>query len=199
MTNSQIKAVIFDFGGVFLDDPLPGMLKYYSSQLGVNTEEMKKAFLKEIDPYQKGEIEEVEFWKRVAKDLNVKPPEKSIWLNGIKDNYQEKDATLKIVDKLKSNGYKLGLISNTETPVVDLIKNTCKGFDSIILSCEVGLAKPGKEIFELSLEKLGARPQEAIFIDDRIENVNTANEMGMKGILFTTPEKLTKQLDELLI
>lgn len=99
--------------------------------------------------------------------------------------------------KLKEN-YKLGLISNTtifEASVLGKwdIKNL---FDVTSFSWELGIKKPSKEIFDITLEKFGIRPEEAIFVDDSEKNICKAKEYGLNGIVFHSVEQLR---DELLI
>jgi putative hydrolase of the HAD superfamily len=61
--------------------------------------------------------------------------------------------------------------------------------DKIIISAEEGIAKPDPRIFRIAAERLGVRPQEAVFVDDRPENVQGARAVGMRGIQFETREQ----------
>jgi FMN phosphatase YigB (HAD superfamily) len=56
------------------------------------------------------------------------------------------------------------------------------------------LVKPDPAIYRYALDKLGTLPEEALFIDDRQENVDTAIETGMKGLVFSTVERLRADL-----
>ena len=58
-------------------------------------------------------------------------------------------------------------------------------FDVVVVSYEVGLAKPDPRIFELCLSRLGAQAGEALFVDDRAENVAAAERLGLRTLLFT--------------
>jgi epoxide hydrolase-like predicted phosphatase len=59
--------------------------------------------------------------------------------------------------------------------------------DLVVISAEEGLAKPGEEIFYLTLERLGVQPEEAIFLDDLLENIETAAKIGLHAIQFFNP------------
>ena len=59
--------------------------------------------------------------------------------------------------------------------------------------------KPDAMPFEVTLERLGVQPGEAVFIDDTMENVEAALHQGLHGILFTTAEELDKELGYLLV
>jgi FMN phosphatase YigB (HAD superfamily) len=60
------------------------------------------------------------------------------------------------------------------------------------------LIKPGPHIYQLALETVGCAPEEAVFIDDFIENVEGARDVGIHGILFTSPQQIKISLNELL-
>ncbi len=57
-------------------------------------------------------------------------------------------------------------------------------FDAVIVSCEVGCAKPDRAIFALTLERLGVSAAESLFVDDRLENVEAARQYGLQTLHF---------------
>ena len=67
-------------------------------------------------------------------------------------------------------------------------------FDVLVWSYQLGVAKPERAIYRYALERLGTRPEETLFIDDKAENVDAATAMGMKGMIFSTVEKLREEL-----
>jgi putative hydrolase of the HAD superfamily len=116
--------------------------------------------------------------------------EKATMFSGIKE----------LLLKLKEN-YKLGFISNTtvfEASVLDKwqIRDV---FDVASFSWELGIKKPTKEIFDITLQKLGVEPEEAIFVDDGGKNILNAKEYGLNGIIFKSVEQLNDELLKLNI
>jgi putative hydrolase of the HAD superfamily len=71
-------------------------------------------------------------------------------------------------------------------------------FDDMLFSAEVGLAKPDRRIYELALDRLQARPAEAIFIDDVQENVEAAQAIGMAGIRFQSTAQTLAEIERYL-
>jgi HAD superfamily hydrolase (TIGR01509 family) len=67
-------------------------------------------------------------------------------------------------------------------------------FDAIIVSSEVGLAKPDHEIYERLLALLSVKPADALMIDDNADNVAGAIAAGMDGLLFRSYEQLRAAL-----
>jgi putative hydrolase of the HAD superfamily len=76
-------------------------------------------------------------------------------------------------------------------------------FDVLVWSFQLRMAKPDPAIYRYTLNKLGTQPEETLFIDDKLVNIEAAQALGMKGIEFSTVEKLradliANQLDSLL-
>ena len=71
-------------------------------------------------------------------------------------------------------------------------------FDHIIVSADVKLIKPDPRIYQLTLERIGCQAHEAVFIDDRKINVEAAEALGIKGILFTSKAKTIAALSRIL-
>ena len=69
-------------------------------------------------------------------------------------------------------------------------------FDEIIISSEVKLVKPGSEIYQLALDRMQAKPEESVMIDDNIVNVNGAKQIGIAGILYTNVNSLIEELKQ---
>jgi putative hydrolase of the HAD superfamily len=63
-------------------------------------------------------------------------------------------------------------------------------FDAVVISCEVGLAKPDPRIYRLCLERLGLPPQEALFVDDRLDNIEAAALVGLRTVQFEGADAL---------
>ena len=97
--------------------------------------------------------------------------------------------------------YKTALLSNAWDDLRQVIAEKWHfedAFDAMIISAEVGLAKPDPRIFQLALERLGVEADQAIFVDDFERNVEGANALGLHGIQFQTPQQMRFDLDRLL-
>jgi len=71
-------------------------------------------------------------------------------------------------------------------------------FDVYVNSADVGLRKPDPAIFRLTLERLGVAPQEAVFLDDSLPNVEAARALGIHAIHVTDPTTALAELELLL-
>ena len=113
------------------------------------------------------------------------------------DIAREYDYSEKLMIDLKAKGYKVYLLSNYPDKLSDMHWSKfkfLKQMDGYIISSKVKLIKPNPEIYKLLESKFGIKLSESIFVDDRQINVDAAEKLGMKGILFTGIDDLTKKL-----
>ena len=93
--------------------------------------------------------------------------------------------TLDVLEYLKSKGYKLGIIANQKKGLEKRLDEfgILKYFELVIASEEVGISKPDKEIFIITISKVNCIPQECVMIGDRLDNdIIPAKQIGMKTI-----------------
>ena len=192
----KIKAIVFDWGGVLIDNPADGFMEHCSAALGVSVDLLTKEFSDYEDRFQKGLISESDFWKSVCKKHNLEEPITSLWRDAVNDIFNDRKEVYQLVDKLRESGYVVGILSNTEMPVVDYFydEGYDKYFDVKVFSCTEKTRKPGEKIYEILLERLGTKPEEVIYIDDKIKYVDGAKGVGIEGILFEDYEGLVKEL-----
>lgn len=192
----MIKSIVFDWGGVLIDRPTPGLLKYFSKYFNVSEEKFNNAHKTYAASFQKGTLLEDNYWEKMCTDLSKnKPVEKSLWKKAFRSVYQEKTDVFNIATVLKKNGYMTGFLSNTETPAMSFFyEQKYNMFDVLVFSCKEGFRKPEKEIYEITLRRLNTKPEETLFLDDRIENIRGAESLGIQTILFKDSEHLREKL-----
>ncbi len=102
---------------------------------------------------------------------------------------------------LLKDHYQLAVVSNHPSGLDQWLKEWDIRwlFKQVICSGDEGVAKPEPAIFFRALERLGVTASEAVFIDDTMEHVLAAKDLGMRALLFTTAEKLRHDLINLEI
>ena len=114
--------------------------------------------------------------------------------------------TIEVLTELKSK-FKLAVICNATTASLEKVKEIMQEagildfFNAVVVSTDVGYRKPDEHIFQITLEKLGVEPQEAIMMGNRIStDILGGNRMGMKTVLFKWSnkyqEKVTCELEK---
>lgn len=103
--------------------------------------------------------------------------------------------------KLLKRTYKTALLSNVGSEVMDRIfdeKEMKELFDIKVLSCEVGIVKPDRQIYMLAAKKLGLAPEECLMVDDREEFCAGADAAGMIPVLHQSNHQTMRTIDHLL-
>lgn len=195
----QIEAVLFDWGGVLIDDPAPGLMAHCAEALNVSVEDYVAAHKRHGDPFQRGQIPETEFWERVCADLNRPTPQvASLWGQAFRAVYSPRHEVFDLAGRLRARGYKTALLSNTEAAAMEFFGELHDDmFDVTVFSCAEGVCKPGRRIYEIAAGKLGKASRPCVFIDDRQTFVDGAVEAGMKGILYEDFEQVCQALSQL--
>jgi epoxide hydrolase-like predicted phosphatase len=196
----KIKSVIFDWGGVLIENPAPGLVQYCALALNVSKEKYEKAYLKFAADFQKNLISEDTFWDRISSELKVpKPKAPSLWADAFKAAYIPKKEMFTLAAELKEKGHKTAVLSNTEVPAMQYFYRLGYDmFDVTVFSCSEGTIKPERKIFEIALAKLDCASEQSVFIDDNPEFIEAAEEHGLHAILFESIEKIKNKLTELV-
>jgi epoxide hydrolase-like predicted phosphatase len=197
----SIKAVFFDLGGVIVRTEFQAPRQLLADRLGMEYDDLNRIVF-DSDTGQRasiGEISSEEHWAAVIKRL--KRPDSE--LTTIRDEFFAGDIVDRtLVEYIRSlrGKYKTGLISNAWGDLRDFIvrEKFDDAFDKMIISAEVSTMKPEAKIFQIALEQFGVRPNEAVFIDDFLINIEGCEKVGLKGIHFEDPESALKQLKKLL-
>lgn len=194
-----IKSVIFDWGGVLIDDPVPELMRYCADALGVSKEDYIKAHLKFESDFHTGRITEDTFWTKMCGELKVdKPKAASLWGSAFEAVYRPKTDMLELARALSENGYATAVLSNTEMPSVNFFcEQGYNFFDVIVFSCVEGTEKPERKIYELTLKKLGCRAGQAVLIDDHEKCIEGAKGVGLNTILFEDTSQVKTELTRL--
>lgn len=198
----MIKNLIFDLGGVLIDwNP-----RYLYQSIFTQSHEME-FFLKNICTHEwNAQLDTGRSFKEATQDLIRKFPRYSHEINLY---WQEWGQMLKgeitpVVQLLHSlkfhSDFRLYVLSNwsLETFPIALKRfEFLKWFDGFIISGEEKIAKPDPEIYLRLLNRYQLKPSECLFIDDRLENIETALKLNFSTIHYQDPQSLLEQLQSL--
>lgn len=196
-----LRTVFVDFGGVLVRTEDKGPRTRAAERLGMSYRDLEKVIFESETSLRAstGEIPEEAHWQAVAAALRLPRPE----ADKVVDEFFAGDrADQNLLDFLRGlrPERKVGLISNAWSGLRAFItrQGFADVFDYMVVSAEVGLMKPDPRIYLLALDELGAAPEESVFIDDVLANVEAARAVGMAGIHFTQPESALEELKQLL-
>lgn len=196
---ARIESVIFDWGGVLIDDPRPGLLQCCADAFDVAQEHYTPIHDSFLDEFHKGLISEERFWQEIARKLGRPTPKAtSLWSEAFRSAYVPKQEVFSLASSLHAKGYRTALLSNTELPAVEFFHELGYDmFDVLVFSCTEGMMKPARRIYEVTLERLGSQAEQSVFIDDRPDYIQGAKEVGLNTILFESTAQVKNGLVEL--
>ncbi len=198
MTNPDIKAVVFDLGGVLLDwDPrhlyrklitdqaeMAGFLDEICTQdwhlahdLGADTERS----CRELAAAHQDRAELIMAWSHRSEEMIA----------------GQLDDAVAVLADVKAAGYQCLALSNME-PNKFLLRQArypfFAHFDGCVISGNEGVAKPDRRIFEILLARYDLEPAASVFIDDRAANVAVARGLGIVALEYAAADQLRREL-----
>ncbi len=191
-----IEAVLFDWGGVLIDDPAPGLMDYCANVLDVPVDDYVRVHNVHGEAFQKGSIAEEVFWRRVCGDLDRPVPRQaSLWGDAFRAVYRPREEVFALVRRLHEGGLRTSLLSNTEVPAMEFfLELDYDMFDALTFSCAERVSKPQRAIYQAAAGKLRAPSAQCVLIDDRLDFIDGARHAGMKGIVYQSLEQVKKEL-----
>ena len=189
----MIKAIIFDFFGVFTPD-----ISFAWFQKYVSTAPHEIAKLQAIcDLSDHGELNKSSFYDALAAISGI---HKNNVIAGVEAEIHIDQELVAVVKVMRRNNIRIACLSNgSHEWALDIMKRygLTTLFDHVILSADVHMAKPDREIYAYTLKQLNVSAHEAFFTDDRVKNTKAAERFGIKSHAFTTTEKFLQACREL--
>lgn len=196
---SDICVVVFDFGGVIAQANTTKMADFLTHSFNINKDELSNALREMQNAVSKGGSEK-EFWEQYA--ISKRVVLTNNWLNQfaivIKESITEIPESIAIVKTLQNHGYRTAMLSDVTQYQADIIRKMgyYDLFNPVLLSYATGIKKPNPEAFTTLLKELKLPASYVLFIDDRIENVESARNLGIDSIQFISPQQLKEELEK---
>lgn len=195
----MIKTILFDYAGVITPtkNNYPFALKY-SERFGLTPDEIMKITYEGWGDAAIGKTKSSDFWQGLASKLGIDAEE---LISLIIETFPLDKRMIKIIENAKGK-YTTVLFSNqVEDWLEKVIKdNNFKNiFNYFVNSYMVGARKPDKKIFKEALKITGSKPEETLLIDDSLENVEAAKNMGINAILFENYDQFLKEYKNFIV
>jgi putative hydrolase of the HAD superfamily len=195
-----LKAVIFDYGMVLSTAQEPVAYANLKAIIGLEGDAFERAYWKRRHDYDLGFLTGAQYWQSISDDAGL------ALTGGEIERLIENDVLmwstinepmLAWVYAIQDAGFKIGILSNMGEDLLKYMRQEfgwLGRFDHHTWSCELNIAKPDPAIYLHTCDKLGVEPGEALFLDDKPENIAAAESVGLAAIQFSTVETLRIQL-----
>lgn len=199
----MIKEIVFDLGGVLVPEKGDFVKSKVAELINVDSSEFEKLLSDFKEDLTSGKIKLLDMYSEILRNLKKDFLAQELVKSHLE--YYEKSSTdwdkemLKIIEKLKNN-FRVSCLTNTEIEIAEFNKE--RGlfdyFDNVFISTDMGYLKPHTEIYNKVVEDLRCEPDEILFIDDNLEYVRGAEDIGINALLYKNVGQLKKDLKNFL-
>jgi putative hydrolase of the HAD superfamily len=199
----QIRNVIFDLGGVLLEwQPAKIIARCYPDL--VSQEAVRDALFRHDDwlAFNRGDITETALITSVCRRSELSTTEVARVLDTVRDSLVEMPETVQLLQELRNCGVPLYCLSDMPVPIFAHVRRRYTfwgAFQGIVVSGEVRMMKPGRDVFEYLLGQYALNAAETVFVDDHPPNIAGAKSVGIEAILFHNVDQCRRDLAGRLI
>lgn len=196
-----LRAVVFDYGMVLTAAPDQEAHDAMVRITGLPVDRFESLYWADRHAYDEGKLTGITFWQKILRDGKLSLGDDALHeLNRLDARMwtTQNPRMLAWQQKLKENGIKTAILSNMGDSVLESIQREFKwigNFDVLVWSYQLHMAKPDPQIYLHALEKLGTKPEETLFLDDKQVNVDAAIALKMKSLQFSTVDRLRADLE----
>ncbi len=197
-----LRAVIFDYGLVLSGPADPTARARLLELTSLAPEVFDAHYWKYRLDYDRGALNGRTYWKTIARDTGISLTPEQISALIEQDVLLWASLNPVMLDwvvRVQAAGLKTAILSNMGEDLLAHMRQNFRwldAFDHHTWSCELNIVKPEAAIYEHTLAAVGVQPEEALFIDDRAENIEGAKKAGLHALLFRDEGTLQADLQQ---
>ena len=195
-----LRAVVFDYGMVLTGPPNAEAHDAMVRITGLPAEKFEQLYWADRHAYDEGKLNGITFWQQFVRDGELHLGQSEIEELSRQDARMwttQDPAMVAWQQKIKERGLLTAILSNMGDSVLESIEKEFEwisNFDVLVWSFQLSMAKPEPAIYRHVLQQLGTKPEETLFLDDKLVNIEAARALGMKAIEFTNVDRLREDL-----
>lgn len=199
----KIDTVFFDVGGVVVNAPMESYKSLGAEAFGARVDHMVLCSAEYLPQLEMGKLTSAEFWEKVGEKLAFMGMGRAVpawrfkgfWEGVLTQSLAIHHEVLEVAGRLKSKAT-VGVLSNTiqEHALILQKEGVYKGFNPVVLSCQVGMRKPNLDIYQKAAQLARTSPSKCLLIDDLPENVEGAQKAGYQALLYRDVGELRLEL-----
>ena len=198
----KIRAVVFDYGNVISLSQLQTNIEGMASLCRLPMTRFQELYWRFRPAYDRGDLTANSYWASVLREegRSLKQEEVSKLVELDSESWgRPNPAVLQWTEQLRQAGIQTAVLSNMPLEIsryLEANRPWLTLFHHLIFSCDLRLVKPDPAIYHACLKTLHLAPQEVLFLDDRMDNVQAAANLGIHSFLFETLERALAQVEE---
>lgn len=202
MKEGPIRAVLFDFGGVLVEEGFREGLYDLARRQGLDPQSVHQAAYDAIyeSGYIIGQGTAEDFWRILRGKTGIAGDLDSL-VRAIASRFAPRPHMLALVRSLRRQGYITAILSD-QTEWLDYLDaqlHLSQDFDKVYNSYHLGKGKRDPSIFDDVVADLGLAPQEVVFVDDDPGNVGRARSRGIKALVFLDEDQCIKEIESIVV
>jgi putative hydrolase of the HAD superfamily len=197
-----IKGLIFDYGNVLCHPQEEADVAAMAAVLDVTPDRFAFAYWRPRLKYDEAILDAQSYWQTIARELDrtAGPAEIDALTRLDVESWSRPDpCMLDFARRAREAGIRTAVLSNMPAELRHHLTDSVAwlpGFDHMTFSCDVKMVKPGEGIYRHCVNGLGTAAEDTLFLDDREDNVEAAQRIGLRSFVFTTPAAAIRTLEE---
>jgi putative hydrolase of the HAD superfamily len=198
---SDIRAVLFDFGGVLAEEGFRAGLRTVAVRNGHDPERFFRSGTEAVysSGYLIGKGTRAEFWKKLREAFPVAESDADLDRECY-DRFILRPRMMKLVLDLRTRGIRVVILSD-QTEMLEWLNDRDRffsKFDKVYNSYRIGKSKRDASLFDDVVRELQVRPDQALFVDDSLDHVQRAKSRGLRALLFSDEKIFFDDLNRIL-
>ncbi len=205
---NEVKAIIFDLGGVVISSPMQAFFDA-EKRLGLTPNFLNKVIVANGEKSAWAKLERGELsmdqafftaFDKEMSDAGAPGLNSKALMQDMASSASVNTCMITAIEKLKAKGFKVAALTNNwrDPQTSGFAKPLKESFDILVESAVEGIKKPDPRIYQICCDRLGINPDNAIFLDDIGRNVKAARALGMQTIKVSDPVLALKELEALV-
>jgi putative hydrolase of the HAD superfamily len=185
---------------VLTGQPDPSAHEKLLSITGLPLARFESLYWTDRPAYDEGKLTGIGYWQKFLREAGLPPDQEKVEELNFWDVRMWTTENPAMIDwqlELKQRGLLTAILSNMGDDVLTSVEREfdwIRRFDLLVWSCEVGVVKPDPAIYRHMLTELRTRPEETLFIDDKLPNIEAALALNIRAIQFFSVERLREDL-----
>ena len=182
-----IRAIAFDWGGIFTRGTFDSSsVSSFAKHWNVSEERIAETYFPLMASFEVGAFDLPTFHKKFEEASGLQTPFdtfRETFLGAVR----EREEMFEVLGSIPES-YRVGMMSNNVPVLCDTVRDDPRmsRVDAFVFSNEIHIRKPDPKAFRALSDALGVPPEETVFIDDSVANIEACRALGYHGILLET-------------